>query len=281
MSFAKTIGVFALAGLAGLGIFSIDYATQWSRSDADFGGPQYVQTLMTRFGAQGGIVGLVLRKSSVVAAALPPAPAGWNAESWSADHEGFLYSREQSLAYDREILRATRHLPRPVGLTQTDEALWEAFLADTSMVYINDQGVIGLDVDDPARRIVHPYWTPFIKAMERHFNLVDQRSEHATYQGVRWVEVRGPIEMADNGLRPHRLRVFKARLGEIDVMVTARAPVHHIERFFQTVDLSGIRSLAEAPEGEMPRSLPAKMALAPTETVPVTPTQIRVNRGLD
>ncbi|WP_417206499.1 hypothetical protein [Antarctobacter sp.] len=278
MSFAKTIRLLALAGF---GVFLADYASQWARTGAGFGAPHYVQTLMARVTDTAGRVGLVPRGRSDVAAAMPPAPAGWTAEPRRAAHKDFLYSREQSLAFDRDRLRATGPLPHPSGGDRTDKALGAAFPANTSMVYINDHGMIGLEVDDPASRIVQPARPPVAEAVKRPADLADPRNKHATYQGVRWVELRDPIVMADNGHRPHRLRVFVARLGAFDLKVTARAPDHHIERFFQTVDLRGIRGLSAPPEGEMPRALPAKMALALPKAGPVTPVSVWVNRALD
>lgn len=49
------------------------------------------------------------------------------------------------------------------------------------------------------------------------FNATRSNSlDHATYQGVRWPEVRVSVKTDHNGARPHRLRVFEARLEEVD-----------------------------------------------------------------
>ncbi len=48
-------------------------------------------------------------------------------------------------------------------------------------------------------------------------------------------------------------------------MITARAPDLHIERFCQTIDLSGIRPQSVTSDNEMARALHAKFAPTWTE----------------
>lgn len=284
MSIARVFGGMALAGLAGLGLFTADYVTQWSRADGSFGGPQYVLTLADRLGDKGGIVGMVFRKSSVVAAARPPAPAGWTAEVWQEVHDTYLFSPAQSARNDRELTRATLGLPPIDDMSRRDLAAFDTYLDDTSIAYRNDQGVIALSIDDPARRIAHPVWQAYLAAIDSHFDRIDTLIEYDSFQGVTWSEVHGPVELADNGSHPNRLRSFEAELGGIRLYLTTRAPDHHIARFMEAVDLGPLRRLAAedgTPSAKAPLPAPDLARAAPLRPAPAQTALASVNRGLN
>ncbi len=281
MSFAKVLGAFALAGLGGFGLLAADYVGQWSKADSGFGGPHYVETLIDRFGERGGPVGLLLRKSATVAAARPPAPAGWIAEARRADHDSLLFSPAQLLALNHELSRARMGLPDLRQLSRIDLAAHHAYVSDTSIAYRNDKGVIALSIQDPARRIAHPVWQAYETSVKAHFDRIDTLIEHDTVQGLTWYEVHGPVELADNGQHPDRLRSFQARLGEIDLYLTTRAPDHHIERFLNTVDLDALRALAQDRPTSGPTKLPLPELARATQSPDASPPVFRANRGLD
>lgn len=262
MSFPKSIGVLAVLGCVGLAAITVDNASAWAWSGANPAAAPHGQPVSTHFGSTGG---LGLRRSAAVAAALPPAPVGWIAVTGDADHDAPLFTRKQSLGHDSQMSQATGGLFDPVELPPEDAAFWHAFFSKTSMAYRNPQGVIRLTVNTTTRRMAHPNRPDPLNPIDSAPAPVEYRHKHATYQRVTWFELHGAAETAESRVQPNRLRVFKAGLGAFTLMVTARAPDHHIERFLRTIDLADLRALSRAPEHRLPRALPAKMAMAVTE----------------
>lgn len=282
MSFAKVLGAFALAGLGGLGLLVFDYVTQRYTAEKRFGGQQYVETLIYRFGDSGGVVGLLLRSSLITAAARPPAPTGWMAEDWSADHDILLFSAAQSQALDHELTRATLGLPDIRQMGRIDIAARDAYRGDTSITYRNGRGVIALRIHDPARSIAHPVWAAHERAIEAHFARIDTLITYDTVQGITWFEAHGPVELADNGPRPDRLRSFEGRMGDMTLYLTTRTPEPQIARFLETVDLGALRALAQdRPTAWDPSGRPLPEIARASQVPAAAPTTIRVNRGPD
>lgn len=266
MSFPKSIGVLAILGCVGLAAFTVDNTSAWARSGANLGAPPHGQPVSTHFDSTGGPG---FRRSAAVAAALPTAPVGWIAVTGDADHDGVRYIRKlirkQSLDHDNQMSQATGGAFDPVELPPEDAAFWHAFSSKKSMAYRNPQGVIGLTVNARARRIAHPNRPDHLNSINSAPAPAEYRHKHATYRRVTWFELHGAAETAESRIRPNRLRVFKAGLGTFTLVVTARAPDHHIERFLRTIDLADLRALSRAPGHRLPRALPAKMAMAVTE----------------
>ncbi|MBV6634615.1 MAG: hypothetical protein KI788_01765 [Mameliella sp.] len=262
MSRARGFGILALAGLAGLGPLGTDFAVQWSRAGADFGKAHYITTLIERFGDRDGVMGRVLRRSSLVSDAMPPAPPGWTEEPDTVGQAAFLFSPAQAAARDRELGRATLGLPPADGLPRREVAALERYRADTTRAYRSEGGLIVLSVEDPDRSIPHPVWRAHLRAIDSHFDRIDTLIEHSSAQDLTWFEVLGPVQIADDGQRPHRLRGFVARIGAIDLRLTTRAPDPAILGFLDTVDLGALRALAAKsgrparPESEKPRDMP-------------------------
>ncbi|MBW4981862.1 hypothetical protein KZZ07_04825 [Mameliella sp. CS4] len=276
----RTFGILVFAGLAGLGPVGADYAVQWSRAGSDFGRAQYMTTLIERFGDRGGIMGQVLRRSSLVDAALPPAPPGWTVAPRATGQDAHLFSPAQATARNRELGRATFGLPSVNEMTRREVSAFDRYREDTTRAYRTDNGLILLSVEDPDHSIPYPVWQAHIRAIDSHFARIDTLIEHSSAQDLTWFEVLGPVQIADDGRRPHRLRGFAARIGAIELRLTTRAPDAMISRFLDTVDLGDLRALAAragrpvGPDSEKIRDSP-----------PVPPAteaaQVRLNRPLD
>lgn len=265
MSIAKIMGVTAIAGLAGLGAFAVDYSVQWNKAGAEFSGPQYVMSLYDRFGDSGGTLGLILRKSAMVYAVLPEAPHGWFAYEWNEAIDDILYSAKQAEVFAKHAETAQLGIPEFEFNQLPDLDLLEAYHSDTSVYYEYGDHGVALWVNDRTKPVNSAFWRSALARMDAHFDKIQSKQSYTRLQDLTWVEVFSPVEKASNAHLPYKLRHFEAQIGEIELSLTTRASDKMIRSFLEQVDLNGIRHLAGQPVADAP----AQMARAEPKPVPV------------
>lgn len=232
--------------LLALGALSVDFFLQARKHDPGFGGPQYVASMIDRFDGGPGFVALVFRKSSMISPALPPAPRGWTEHVWSSVPYDGLYSDTQWEMLDQQYEQATGG--QTVLVSSSDEYLYGAYKDDMSRVYLGHGGAyidFSVKVDGiafPREMLRHED-----DLIEAHYDRVDRITRYMTIQGVAWYERRGPVETASNDRMPHRLRVFEADLGNVEIQMITRAPDDMLERFMQEIDLTHLRHINRLP----------------------------------
>ncbi len=256
MSLVKTIGMTAIVGLVGLGVFATDYSLQWSKAESEFGAPQYIVSLYDRFGDSGGAIGLMLRKSSMVYHALPNAPAGWAAYDWDPWADDLLYSAQQYALYTKHVDHAIAGMTQFDDPNTSDLELFQAYHTDTTVFYEQGPHGIGLWINDKTKPINSPLWRDAFRRVDAHFDTIDRKSSYGTFQGLTWSEVSGPIDAASNGDLPFELRFFEAQIKDVSLVLTTRASDKMVRSFLTNVDLSGVRDLADfpLPQGHQPPS---------------------------
>lgn len=258
---------FALVGGAGIGA---DYVLQGQNANGAYDTATYIDGLFDRFGNEGGILGLIFRDSAAVDLAMPDPPTGW--EAWYIDdnHMTALYSDEQMVAFNREFAKVEAQVPELEDVSEIDQQLWAAYFDDTSTAYTRGDNVILLYVEDANNTVNQPVLRKLIALAEVHFDAIETSHAWRSFNGQAWDEVEGPVTRAENGLRPHELRMFETEMGSITMYLEARASEEALAQFLEGFDLTGLRQLSHAgqalsaeaasgPKGTADRSLRPKM----------------------
>ena len=247
-----------------------DFIVQKVRAEGDYDSQDYMLTMIERLDGSGGQLGLMFRRSLLVTAALPPAPAGWEGHLWTSVAYDDLYSREQDKALQRHLVYAVPDLSYLDGLGESEEKLLDAYLDDVSRVYLSDDGgYIDLRVSVDGFSIGSTAWQRYLTEVEAYFDRTGSTHRFARIQGIEWTERVGVVEMAANLDLPFALRTLRGDLGNVHIAISARASDAALRGFLAQVDLSGLRALAqEAPELPVmpePQPSPDLMAgLSPT-----------------
>jgi hypothetical protein len=241
----KLLSGVALVLLA-LGVAATDFYLQARKHAEGFGGPQYVASMIDRFDGGPGMLALMFRKSSMITPALPPTPPGWTAHVWSSVPYDGLYSDTQWAVLDQQYNLATSG--QTLLISNADEYLHDAYNDDISRVYLGHGGAyidfyIEVDGIDMPREILRLEDS----LIESHYDRVDRITSHATIQGITWYERRGPVETASNDRLPHKLRMFEADLGNVEISMITRAPDDMLRRFMEEIDLTDLRHINSLP----------------------------------
>lgn len=234
---------FALVGGAGIGA---DYVLQGQHANGPYDTATYIDGLFDRFGNEGGILGLIFRDSAAVDLAMPDPPTGW--EAWYIDdnHMTALYSDEQMVAFNREFAKVEAQVPELEDVSEIDQQLWAAYFDDTSTAYTRGDNVILLYVEDANNTVNQPVLRKLIALAEVHFDAIETSQAWRSFNGQTWDEVEGPVTRAENGLRPHELRMFETEMGSITMYLEARASEEALAQFLEGFDLTGLRQLSHA-----------------------------------
>ncbi|MBV2360282.1 hypothetical protein KUH32_10885 [Thalassococcus sp. CAU 1522] len=239
----KYIAFFLFVLVAAAGIGGADYFNQKRLAQGDFDSRRYVASLIERLDGSGGVIGMAFRKSSMVTSALPTAPEGWTAVHWMDVPYGYAYSAAQEKALDFHLTKAVGNPEIFDRITDEDVAFFEAYMADTTRIYQNDDSYFELSIDVEGVEIGSAVWREYDALVQAYFDKATRRSAYAEFQGLAWTELHGPIEAADNGGLPHRLRAFEAEMGKVTLYMETRAPDVLIDRFLASIDLTNLHAL--------------------------------------
>ncbi|WP_338549872.1 hypothetical protein [Roseovarius phycicola] len=239
-----TLGV-GLAMIGGTGI-GIDYTLQKQKAEGTFDAATYIDDLFDRFGNQGGFLGLIFRDSAAIDIAMPEPPVGW--EAWYIDesHLNAVFSNDQWRMREREFAKVESQVPEIHQISETDQELWWAYFDDTSTAYVSGDNVILLFVSDKENEINQPVLRKFLELSEAHFASIETRHGWRSFNGQPWEEVEGPVTQAENGVRPHELRMFETKMGSVSLFLETRASEQALSQFLENFDLSGLRRLGNA-----------------------------------
>ncbi|MEO0669385.1 MAG: hypothetical protein AAFZ99_15855 [Pseudomonadota bacterium] len=234
---------FALVGGAGI---SADYVLQGQNADGPYDTATYIDGLFDRFGNDGGFLGLIFRDSAAIDLAMPEPPTGW--EAWYVDdhHMTAVFSDEQMVAANREFAKVEAQVPELDHISGIDEQLWNAYFDDTTTAYTRGDNVILLYVEDDNNTVNQPALRKMMALSEAHFDAIETSQPWRSFNGQMWDEVEGPVTQAENGLRPHELRMFETEMGSITMYLEARASEAALAQFLEDFDLTGLRQLGQA-----------------------------------
>ncbi|SHH92501.1 hypothetical protein [Marivita hallyeonensis] len=237
---------FFVVGI-GLLVAVWDYWTQMERAEGEFDTRVYVTTVMDRFGDMGGAMTVALSRSQLVLIALPDAPEGWTAEAYIDTDDNELFSTSQWNASDEILDAAIGHMePELQRLSQTDHAIFNAYLRNTTRTYRLGDSRIDLYVTDPDKPVAHPVWQRYDQAITNHFDSISDTMPFGMMQGIEWVEHVSALERASNGPLPHELRAFVGYIGDVRLDLITRASDDALNAFLNTTDWSELRDLSAA-----------------------------------
>ena len=241
--FGKVAFLFLLAGLALTG-FAVDYTMQMMASgQKDFGTAHYVRSLQDRLQDKGGWLSIAFRKSSRVAGLMPAAPDGWTGARGNDDAEWFLYSDAQNAVLDR-IFYQNVDTDVLENLSKAEFVLMDGYMTDTTATYTKGENMVVLTVYDPTKPVNNPKLRGMFDDWERVWDELDTEHPFAQFQDIAWQEVKGPVDAADNGARPHRLRFFEAGIDHVELELSTRASPEALTQFLSEIDWGGLRHLA-------------------------------------
>ncbi|MDA7428218.1 hypothetical protein PGB28_07090 [Primorskyibacter aestuariivivens] len=241
--FGKIAFLFLLAGLALTG-FAVDYTLQMMASGKkDFGTAHYVRSLQDRLQDKGGWLSIAFRKSSRIAGLMPAAPDGWQGELGNDGADWFLYSDAQNAVLDR-IFYQIVDTDLLETLSNAEIVLMEGYIADTTATYMMGENMVVLTVYEPTKPVNNPTLRGMFDDWERAWDDLDTEHPFAQFQDIAWQEVKGPVDAADNGARPHKLRFFEARIDHVELELSTRASPEALTQFLAEIDWRGLRHLA-------------------------------------
>ncbi|MEL7090769.1 MAG: hypothetical protein AAFN94_03450 [Pseudomonadota bacterium] len=231
----------AMVAAAGVGA---DYVMQKEKAQGAYDHRTYVSGLIDRVGNTGGILGLIFRNSTKIDLAMPDPPTGWEAWYIDENHERAVYSDEQWPVMTREASVVLDQMPELEFVSTTDQALYEAYLEDTSTAYTRGDNTLLLFVSDDNIPVNQPVLEKLNQLGTAHLDAISTKSDWRRINGQMWQEVEDPITRSENGLRPHRLRSFEAQFGSVTIYIDARASDDALMQFLEGFDLTGLQRLA-------------------------------------
>jgi len=251
------LGLFAFA--FGVGLGASDYLYQHYKAGGVYSLDDYTQLQIDRFDGNGGKLGLIFRKSSRVTPHLPEAPEGWEAYQWSKIEDEAMFSREQSKARRRHLVRAVPDLTFLDGMREAEELLYDVYLDDVARMYRKEDGsgLIDFKATVPGLQIGSEDWRLYDRKILAYYDHMDESKPFGSFDGVDWTERTGPVERASNLSLNHRLRKFEADLGPIRLDLRTRASDADIMGFLAALDLTGLRGLAATAPQRTPLPDPA------------------------
>ena len=233
----------AMVGAAGVGA---DYILQKEKADGAYDHRTYVNGLFDRLGNTGGYLGLIFRDLTKIDLAMPEPPAGWEAWYINDEHLAAGFCDDQRRVREREIGKVRAQVPAAARLSTADQALYDAYVEDTYTAYTHEDHVILLFVHDADHAVNQPVLANAVDISMAHFAAISTKRDWRAINGQMWQEVEDPVTRTENGLRPHRLRMFETSFGSVTMQIEARASEDAMVQFLEDFDLSGLQRLSEA-----------------------------------